>query len=67
MTPLESIQYLIEEKKKNRQIPHCAMLEDVARTCNLPAKELREELRKLKIEGKISFKQTVNSWSIYLT
>lgn len=64
---LEAIQQLIEEKKKNRQIPHCAMLEDVTRICNLPAQELREELKKLKSEGKIAFKQTVNSWSIYLT
>ena len=66
-TVLEVIQQLIEEKKKNREIPHCAMLEDVAKVCNLPPQDLREELRKLKIEGKIAFKQTVNSWSIYLT
>lgn len=66
MTPLEAITYLIEEKKKNHSIPHCAMLEDVARLCNLPAPELREELTKLKKEGKIAFRETINSWSIYL-
>ena len=66
MTPLEAITHLIDEKKRARQIPHCAMLEDVVRLCNLPAPELREELQRLKKEGKIAFKQTINSWSIYI-
>ena len=66
MTPLEAITYLIDEKKRNRQIPHCAMLEDVIRLCNLPAPELKKELTKLKKEGFIALKQTINSWSIYL-
>ena len=66
MTPLEAITHLIEEKKRNRQIPHCALLGDVVRLCNLPAPELREELKKLKKEGVIALKQTINSWSIYL-
>lgn len=66
MNVLDAITYLIEEKKKNHQIPHCAMLNDVASLCNLPAQELREELGRLKKEGKIAFKQTINSWSIYL-
>lgn len=66
MTPLEAITHLIEEKKRARQIPHCAMLEDVVRLCNLPAPELREELKKLKKEGVIALKETINSWSIYL-
>lgn len=64
---LNAIEQLIEEKKKKKEIPHCAMLVDVANMCNLPAQELREELIKLKSEGKIAFKQTINSWSIYLT
>lgn len=66
MTPLEAITHLIEEKKRARQIPHCAMMEDVVRLCNLPAPELQEELQRLKKEGKIAFKQTINSLSIYL-
>ncbi|NCC80562.1 MAG: hypothetical protein EOM07_13270 [Clostridia bacterium] len=66
MTPLEAITHLIDEKKRNRQIPHCAMLEDVVRLCNLPAPELKEELEKLKKEGVIARKQTINSWSIYI-
>lgn len=66
MTPLEAITHLIEEKKRARQIPHCAMLGDVVRLCNLPAPELQEELQRLKKEGKIAFKQTINSLSIYI-
>lgn len=66
MTPIEAITHLIEEKKRSRKIPHCAMLEDVTRICNLPESELKEDLKKLKKEGKIAFKQTINSWSIYL-
>lgn len=66
MTPLEAITHLIEEKKRARQIPHCAMLGDVVRLCNLPVPELREELQRLKKEGKIAFKQTINSLSIYI-
>lgn len=66
MTALEAITIIIKEKEKNRQIPHCAMLEDVIRMCELPAPDLRDELKKLKKEGKIALKQTINSWSIYL-
>lgn len=66
MTPLEAITYLIDEKKRARQIPHCAMLEDVIRLCNLPAPELKKELTKLREDGVIARKQTINSWSIYL-
>lgn len=66
MTPLEAITHLIDEKKRNRQIPHCAMLEDVVRLCNLPAPVLKKELAKLREEGVIARKQTINSWSIYL-
>ena len=66
MTPLEAITHLIEEKKRARQIPHCAMLEDVIRLCNLPAPELKKELTKLREEGVIARKQTINSWSIYI-
>ena len=66
MTPLEAITHLIEEKKRARQIPHCAMLEDVIRLCNLPAPELKKELTKLREDGVIGRKQTINSWSIYL-
>jgi len=66
MTPLEAITHLIEEKKRARQIPHCAMMEDVVRLCNLAAPELQEELQRLKKEGKIAFKQTINSLSIYI-
>ena len=66
MTPLEAITYLIDEKKRNRQIPHCAMLEDVVRLCNLPAPELKKELTKLREDGVIGRKQTINSWCIYL-
>jgi len=66
MTPLEAITHLIEEKKRARQIPHCAMMEDVVRLCNLAEPELQEELQRLKKEGKIAFKQTINSLSIYI-
>ena len=66
MTPLEAITYLIDEKKRARQIPHCAMLEDVVRLCNLPAPELKKELTKLREDGVIGRKQTINSWGIYL-
>jgi len=66
MTPLEAITHLIDEKKRARQIPHCAMLEDVIRLCNLPAPELKKELTKLREDGVIARKQTINSWSIYL-
>ena len=66
MTPLEAITHLIDEKKRARQIPHCAMLEDVIRLCNLPAPELKKELTKLREDGVIGRKQTINSWSIYL-
>lgn len=66
MKTLEAITHLIDEKKRARQIPHCAMLEDVVRLCNLPAPELREELQRLKKEGKIALRHTINSMSVYL-
>lgn len=66
MTALEAITIIIKEKEKNRQIPHCAMLEDVIRMCELPAPDLRDELKKLKKECIIALKQTINSLSIYL-
>jgi hypothetical protein len=66
MTVEEAIRYLIEEKKKERRIPHCAMLEDVVGLCDMPEQELRDELKRLKNEGKISFKQTINSVSIFI-
>lgn len=66
MTVYNAIEQLITEKKEQKRIPHCAMLDDVIKLCNLPAQEVRQELKTLKNEGKIAFKQTVNSWSIYL-
>ena len=66
MDVITVITQLIDEKKKNRKIPHCATLEDVMQMCNLTEYELRDELSRLKKEGKIAFKQTINSSSIYL-
>jgi len=66
MTVIEAITFLIEERKRDNRIPHCAMINDVRRLCRMDEDDFRCELSRLKKEGKIAFKETVNSWSIFL-
>jgi len=67
MTVLESITQIIEDRKANRIYPYCAMLSDVRELCGLSDAEFREEVKCLKRAVKIEIKQTINSYSFYLT
>ncbi len=66
MTVEEAVRYIIEERKRNRRIPHSAMVEDVGKLCKLPPQEVRNQLAQLKDEGKIALRHTINSMSVYL-
>ena len=68
MTILETIEQLINERKEQRKIPHCADILDVKRLANVSDSELNDEIERLKKEGKISIKirPTINSFTIYL-
>jgi len=66
MTVYEAVTALIDKKKDEKRMPHCAMLEDVKDIVQLPDEQFREEMKQLKRDGKIAIRQTVNSFSIYL-
>lgn len=68
MNVLESIEHLINERKEQRRIPHCAEYQEVKRLANVSDSELDEEIERLKKEGKISLKirPTINSITFYL-
>jgi len=66
MTVYEAVTALIDKKKDENRMPHCAMLEDVKDIVQLPDEQFREEMKQLKRDGKIAIRQTVNSFSIYL-
>ncbi len=66
MTVLEAITQLIDERKEQKRIPHCALLLDVKKLAQLPEEEFRKQVKQLKQEGKIAIKQTINSYSFYL-
>lgn len=66
MTVLEIINNLIKKRKEENRIPYCAMLRDVMALSGLTKEELQEEIDKLKAEGKIAIKETINSQSFYL-
>lgn len=66
MTALEAIESIISEKRRTAGFPECAMLQDVARLAELSKPELRQEMGKLQKGGLIYFKQTINSFGVYL-
>lgn len=66
MTVLEAITQIISDRRSKHIVPECAMISDVKKLSGLDDKEFREECRKLKREGKIEIKQTINSFAIYL-
>lgn len=64
MTAIEAIKQIIEEKKNNKQAPHCAMLKDVKRLYT--GDEFRSEIRALINKGEVVITRTINSFSFYL-
>lgn len=66
MTVLEAITQIISDRRSKHIVPECAMISDVKKLSELDDKEFWEECRKLKREGKIEIKNTINSFSIYL-
>ena len=64
MTAIEAIKQIIEEKKNNKQAPHCAMLKDVERLYT--GDEFRSEVRALIDKGEVVITRTINSFSFYL-
>ena len=64
MTAIEAIKQIIEEKKNNKQAPHCAVLMDVARL--YAGEGSRSEVRALIDEGEVVITRTINSFSFYL-
>ena len=64
MTAKEAIKQIIEEKKNNKQAPHCAMLKDVERLYT--GDEFRSEVRALIDKGEVVITRTINSFSFYL-
>ena len=67
MTVLESISKIINEKIECGTYPFCALFFDVRRLCNISDAEFTEEIKRLKTDGKIIEKQTINSASYYLS
>ena len=66
MTVLEAITKIIDQRKKDRRVPHCAMRREVADMVGLTENEVWKQALKLKKEGKIAIKDTINSKSFYL-
>ena len=64
MTAIEAIKQIIQEKKNNKQAPHCAMLKDVERLYT--GDEFRSEVRALIDKGEVVITRTINSFSFYL-
>ena len=64
MTALEAINQIIQEKKNNKQAPHCAMLSDVERLYTGNA--FRDEIRALIKQREVVITRTINSFSFYL-
>ena len=64
MTAKEAIKEIIEEKKNNKQAPHCAMLSDVQRVYTGNA--FRDEIRALIKQREVVITRTINSFSFYL-
>ena len=64
MTALESIKQIIQERKDNKQAPHCAMLSDVESLCTGNA--FRDEIRALIKQRDVVITRTINSFSFYL-
>ena len=64
MTAIEAIKQIIQEKKNNKQAPHCAMLKDVERLYKGDA--FRSEIRALIDKGEVVITRTINSFSFYL-
>ena len=64
MTAKEAINQIIQEKKNNKQAPHCAMLSDVESLYT--GNEFRSEIRALINKGEVVINQTINSFSFYL-
>jgi hypothetical protein len=66
MTVEEAIKTIIDKRKSENRIPHCAMLNEVRSLSELPDEQFKEEMEQLKKDGKIAIRQTINSSSIYL-
>lgn len=64
MTAIEAIKQIIEEKKNNKQAPHCAMLSDVESLYTGNA--FRDEIRALIKQREVVITRTINSFSFYL-
>jgi len=66
ITILEVITRLINKRKEKRKVPHCALIDDVIKLSGMSKEEVMKEVRKLKEEGKIAIRETINSQSFYL-
>jgi hypothetical protein len=66
MTVLEIITNLVNKRKAERKFPHCAMIIDAIAASGLSKEAFLKETEKLKSEGKIAIKDTINSTSYYL-
>ncbi len=64
MTAIEAIKQIIQEKKNNKQAPHCAMLSDVESLYTGNA--FRDEIRALIKQREVVITRTINSFSFYL-
>lgn len=65
MTALQAITQIIETRKKNKTTPYCAMLADVQKLST--EKDFRGAIRELINQREVVIKQTINSFSFYLT
>lgn len=66
MTVYNAIEQLIAEKKEQRRIPHCAEFRAVKDLVQLSDAELNAETQRLKSEGRIAIRETINSSSYYI-
>lgn len=64
MTAKQAITHIIEDRKKNKQVPYCAILTDVEKLST--EKDFRGAIRELINKREVVITRTINSFSFYL-
>lgn len=62
---LETITSIIEQRKRDRIVPECALIDEVRKRCGYP-ENFDEVISRLENDGLIELKRTLNSKAIYL-
>ena len=64
MTAKQAITHIIEDRKKNKQAPYCAMLTEAEKLST--ENDFRGAIRDLINQGEVVIARTINSFSFYL-